>query len=50
MFVNATSDFHVLAGSPAIDNADPAATELVDFEGGGRPRGSARDIGADEQP
>ena len=50
MFVNATSDFHVIAGSPAIDNADPAATETVDFEGGARPRGNARDIGADEQP
>ncbi len=50
MFVNAASDFHVLAGSPAIDMADPAATETMDFEGGPRPRGSRRDIGADEQP
>jgi hypothetical protein len=50
MFVNAASDFHLTPASPAIDNADPAATELVDFEGGGRPHGSARDIGADEQP
>ena len=50
MFVNAASDFHVAASSPAIDRADPAATETVDFEGGRRPQGNARDIGADEQP
>jgi hypothetical protein len=50
MFVNAASDFHLTAGSPAIDKADPAATETVDFEGGNRPHGSARDIGADELP
>jgi hypothetical protein len=50
MFVNAAADFHLMTNSPAIDRADPAATEMVDFEGGGRPHGSARDIGADEQP
>ena len=50
MFVNAMSDHHLIAGSPAIDKADPASTESLDFEGGGRPTGVARDIGADEQP
>ncbi len=50
MFVNAASDFHLMASSPAIDMADPAATEVVDFEGDARPRGNARDIGADETP
>jgi hypothetical protein len=50
MFVNAASDFHLMAGSPAIDKADPAATETLDVDGGDRPHGSARDIGADERP
>ena len=48
MFVNATSDFHLAAGSPAIDKADPAATETLDVDGEARPAGMARDIGADE--
>lgn len=50
MFVNAPTDYHLLPGSPAIDKADPAATETTDFEGAHRPTGAARDIGADEQP
>lgn len=49
-FVNAASDFHLMAGSPAIDKADPDATEALDFEGGARPSGPVRDIGADERP
>lgn len=50
MFVNPMSDYHVLPASPAVDAADPAATETVDVDGGKRPTGAARDIGADEQP
>lgn len=48
MFVNASNDFHLAAGSPAIDKADPAATETLDVDGDARPAGTARDIGADE--
>lgn len=50
MFVTDASDFHLRAGSPAIDTADPAATEAEDLEGGARPAGAARDIGAYERP
>lgn len=50
MFVNASNDFHLAAGSPAIDKADPAATESRDVDGDARPAGLARDIGADERP
>ncbi len=50
MFVNASTDFHLAAGSPAIDKADPAATESLDVDGEARPAGMARDIGADERP
>jgi len=50
MFVNGTSDFHLAAGSPAIDKADPAATESRDVDGETRPAGGVRDIGADERP
>jgi hypothetical protein len=44
----AVDDFHLSAGSPAIDAADPASTEAKDFEGTTRPQGAARDIGAFE--
>ncbi|NVB79178.1 MAG: hypothetical protein HOV81_12325 [Kofleriaceae bacterium] len=48
-FVNAAmGDFHLSAGSPAIDTADPAATETVDFDGTTRPQGPGRDKGAFE--
>ncbi len=48
-FVNAAgADFHLMAGSPAIDAADPAATEASDFEGTMRPQGAGRDVGAFE--
>ncbi len=50
MFVTDSSDFHLRAGSPAIDSADPAATEAEDLEGVARPAGAARDIGAYERP
>ena len=42
------NNFHLAAGSPAIDMADPAATILIDFDGDMRPNGTASDIGADE--
>lgn len=44
----ANNDFHLLPGSPAIDAADPTATESADFEGTPRPQGAGRDIGAFE--
>lgn len=48
-FVNpAQNNFHLQAGSPAIDKADPASTMAVDIDGDTRPQGSGRDMGADE--
>jgi hypothetical protein len=48
-FVNAaTGDFHLMTGSPAIDAADPSATDATDFDGTARPQGAGRDIGAFE--
>ena len=44
----AAGDFHLLPGSPAIDAADPSATDSVDFDGTTRPQGAKRDIGAFE--
>jgi hypothetical protein len=44
----ANGDFHLVSGSPAIDAADPTATESSDYEGTARPQGTARDIGAFE--
>lgn len=44
----AAGDFHLALGSPAIDTADPAATESVDFDGTVRPQGAGRDKGAFE--
>jgi hypothetical protein len=44
----AGGDFHLMAGSPAIDAADPASTEATDFDGTARPQGAARDMGAFE--
>jgi hypothetical protein len=46
-FVSAT-DYHLGAGSPAIDAADPDATLDIDYDGDTRPHGAGRDIGADE--
>ncbi len=42
------TDFHLAPQSRAIDAADPLSTEPTDFEGQLRPRGTRRDIGADE--
>jgi hypothetical protein len=43
-----SGDFHLESTSAAIDAADPAATEAVDFDGTARPQGAGRDIGAFE--
>jgi hypothetical protein len=48
-FVDQTNgDYHLMPTSMAIDKADPASTLGVDFDGDKRPKGNARDIGADE--
>jgi hypothetical protein len=44
----AGADYHLATGSPAIDAADPAATNSVDFDGVARPQGPRSDIGAFE--
>jgi len=43
-----TPDFHLMAGSPAIDAADPAATLKIDYFGIARPQGNGYDMGAAE--
>jgi hypothetical protein len=49
MFVDTNAnDLHLRATSPAVDAADPAATETSDFDGVSRPQGAARDMGAFE--
>jgi hypothetical protein len=49
LFVDPSNDdFHLMLGSPAIDAADPAATDAIDFDGTARPQGVGRDIGAYE--
>jgi hypothetical protein len=44
----AAGDFHLVAGSPAVDTADPAATNIIDYDGVARPQGPRRDRGAFE--
>lgn len=41
-------DYHLAAGSPAIDAADPGTTTMIDFEGTPRPQGPRSDMGAFE--
>jgi MYXO-CTERM domain-containing protein len=49
LFVNAAgNDYHLQAGSPAIDKAVGTDVPAVDFEGKARPAGAAADIGAFE--
>jgi len=49
LFVNqAAGNYHIGAGSPAIDHADPMESEDTDYDGDPRPGGGNNDIGADE--
>ena len=49
LFVNrAAGDYHLAAGSAAIDRGTAAGAPAVDFEGQARPSGAGYDIGADE--
>ena len=41
-------DYHLLAGSSAIDQATTQSTVTVDADGDARPQGAQKDIGADE--
>ncbi len=48
LFVNPGMDYHLRAGSPAIDRGLRLTDVTTDFEGHNRPRGASSDIGADE--
>ncbi|MGH7568623.1 MAG: choice-of-anchor Q domain-containing protein [Gemmatimonadales bacterium] len=48
LFVNAPADFHLKAGSPAIDAGVSLTLVTIDFDGVVRPTGTAYDIGAYE--
>jgi hypothetical protein len=45
---SAAGDYRLQAASPAVDTADPAATNAVDYDGIERPQGLRRDMGAFE--
>jgi hypothetical protein len=48
-YVNrAALDLHLRAGSPGIDQGNPASFPATDIDGQARPRGAAPDVGADE--
>jgi hypothetical protein len=49
-FVNASSDFHLLAGSPAIGAGVAVSGAATDYDGVARPQGNGFDIGAYEFP
>ncbi|HEU0030603.1 MAG TPA: choice-of-anchor Q domain-containing protein [Kofleriaceae bacterium] len=44
-----TGDFHLQAGSPALDKGDPTVVNPIDFDGTSRPQGAAADLGAFER-
>jgi hypothetical protein len=49
MFKDANAnDYHLQATSPAVDTADAASTNAVDYDGVARPQGARRDKGAFE--
>jgi hypothetical protein len=51
MFVDQQNgDYHIKAGSPAIDMGDPNETETTDIDDDMRPGGAKNDVGADEVP
>jgi Concanavalin A-like lectin/glucanases superfamily/Purple acid Phosphatase, N-terminal domain/Protein of unknown function (DUF1565) len=49
-FVNASSDFHLQLGSPAIGAGVPVSGAATDYDGVARPQGNGFDIGAFEFP
>lgn len=48
LFVNPGVDYHLRAGSPAIDRGLRLTDVTIDFEGHTRPRGASSDVGTDE--
>ena len=49
LFVNpAGGDYHLRAGSPAIDRGTSTGAAATDYEGHARPQGAGYDIGHDE--
>jgi hypothetical protein len=45
---NGATDYHLQMTSPAVDAADPAVSNSVDYDGVTRPQGTRRDMGAFE--